>query len=250
MKRTVTLLLWIGLWQVAAAQVSLTPYIGINSTKLYDGISYQNGGAFGVAGLELELGVKPKQHRRIHFSVATGAGYLSNGFYYSSNFSYAALNFYTHRITDLKMQYVQIPVMLRVHWQPFPLVEDWKVFLGLGVCNAMLIKSTLAEEYTEVILSDDLLAPPNVTSYEDSREVTDYGKKSSLFRRVELGMKYKRFQLCYRLTRSLTDLYRTGFEEDWSVPADKSWYISAHQDSGKTIEKHSELVVGFRFGKK
>lgn len=247
MKNTVILFVWIGLWHVAGAQVNLTPYIGMNSTKIYDGIVYQNGGAFAITGLELELAKKPKQHRRMYVTAATGAGYLSNGFYYSGNFAYTALDFYTQRITDLKMQYVQIPVMLRVNWQPFPLVEDWKVFLGLGVFNNILIKSTLTEKYTEVILNDDVLAPPEVTSYQDSRDVTGYGKKSSLFRRIELGMKYKRFQLAYRLSRSLTDLYRTGLEEDWNVPDDKSWYIEAYQDSGKIVEKYSELIVGFRF---
>lgn len=247
MKKTITLFVWIGLCHVAEAQVNLIPFIGINATKIYDGIAYKNGGAFVITGFELEFAKKPKQHRLIYFSAATGASYLSNGFYYSGNFAYTALNFYTQRITDLKMQYVQIPVMLRGNWQPFPLVEDWKVFLGVGIVNNLLLKSTLEEKYTEIFLNDDVLAPPEVTSYEDSRDVTGYGKKSSLFRRIELGMKYRRFQLSYRMSRSLTDLYRTGFEEEWNVPDDKSWYIDAHRDSGKTIEQYSELIVGFRF---
>lgn len=247
MKKTITLLVWIGLSHLVEAQVNLTPFFGINTTKIYDGIVYENGGAFVVTGLELEVAKKPRQHRHIYFSVATGASYLPNGFYYSGNFAYTALNFYTQRIIDLKMQYAQIPIMLRVNWQPFPLMEDWKVFIGLGIVNNLLLKSTLEEKYTEVFLNDDVLAPPEVTSYEDSRDVTGYGKKGSLFRRIELGMKYRRLQLSYRMSRSLTDLYRTGLEEDWNVPDDKSWYIEAHQDSGKTIEQYSELIVGFRF---
>lgn len=222
-------------------------FFGVNTTKIYDGIAYENGGAFVVTEMELESSKKPRRHRQVKFSASTGASYLSNGFYYSGNFAYSALNFYTQRITDLKTQYVQIPLMLRANWQPFPLMEDWKIFIGLGVVHNILLKFTLEERYTEVFLNDDVLAPPEVTSYEDSREVTGYGKKSSWSRRIELGMKYKRLQLSYRMSRSLTDLYRTGLEEDWNVPDDKSWHIEAYQDSGKTIEQYAELVVGFRF---
>jgi hypothetical protein len=126
-------------------------------------------------------------------------------------------------------------------------VEDWKIFLGLGVSYNILLKSTLEEKYTGVALSSDVLAPPTVVSYEDSRDVTSYGEKNSLFRRVELGMKYKRLQLSYRLSRSITDMYRTGLEQDWNVPAEDSWYLGAYEDSGEIIEKYAELVVGFRF---
>lgn len=247
MKKMVAMLACVGLWQVAEAQVNFAPFFGINTTKIHDGIAYENGGTFVVAGLELEFSKKPARYRHFYFSAATGGSYLSNGFYYSGNFAYTALNFYTQRITDLRMQYIQIPALLRVNWQPFPLVEDWKLFVGLGVVHNLLVKSTLEEKYTEVFLSNDVLAPPEVTSYADARDVTGYGKKRSWFRRVELGMKYKRLQLSYRISTSLTDLYRTDLEKEWKVPDDKSWYIEAYQDAGKTVEQYSELVVGFRF---
>lgn len=249
MKRIAILFALLGFWNVVSAQVNIIPYAGMNSTRIYDGILYQNGGAFWVAGMELQLALKPKRSGRIHVSLATGASYLRNGFYYSGNFSYTALDFYTQRITDLRTEYLQIPVTLRLNWEPFPLVEDWKIFLGLGICHNTLIKSVLSEKYTEVTLNADVLAPPEVASYEDSRDVTGYGEKSSLFRRIELGMKYKRLQVTYRLSRSMTDLYRTGLEDEWNVPDEDSWYINAYQDSGKIIEKHTELVVGFRLGR-
>ena len=249
MKQKVILSVILGLSHIAAAQVNIIPFAGMNSTKIYDGILYENGGTFLVAGAEIELALKSGRSGRMYLSLATGASYLKNGFYYSGNFSYTALNFYTQRITDLRSEYLQIPFTLRLNWQPFPLVEDWKVFLGLGICHNTLTKSTLAEKYTEVTLNDDVLAPPQVTSYRDSRDVTDYGEKNSIFRRLELGMKYKRFQVSYRLSRSMTDLYRTGLEDDWNVPDERSWYIDACQETGKIIEKYTELVVGFRFGK-
>ena len=248
MKKTVTLLLSIALWQVAAAQVNLTPYAGMNSTRIYDGILYQNGGSFAVTGLEIELAKNSRKHRMIYPSIATGASYLPNGFYYSNSFA-ATVSLYSQRITDLRMQNIQVPLMLRLNWQPFPLVEDWKVFLGVGICNNVLIRATLKERYTAVYSEKDPLAPPTVTSYEDAADVTDLGKKSSLFRRIEAGMKYRRFQLAYRLSVSLTDLYYTGLEADWNIPEDDSWYLETHRDAGMIIEKYSELVVGFRFGR-
>ncbi len=249
MKKFITLLALISLCYPVAAQISVNPFVGINSTKMNNGYYFENGGAFGLGGIEIEWRKKPKQHHQLYLTLATGISYLSNGFYHSTNFSYTAVDFYTQEIADLKMQYWQVPLTIRVNWQPFPLVEDWKIFLGLGVCNNILIKSTLHEKYTEVFLNDDPLAPPVVTSFEDSRDITASGKKSSLFRRVEFGMKYKRVQLSYRLSKSLADLYHSGLENDWNVPDDKSWYIDSHNSAGKTTEKYSELVAAFRFGK-
>lgn len=248
MIRTAILFVLLGLWQFASGQVNITPYAGINSTRIHDGILYQNGGAFPVAGVEIELAIKGRHSRRAYLSLATGASYLNNGFYYSGNFSYTALNFYTQQITDLNTEYLQVPLTLRLNWQPFPLVEDWKIFAGAGVCHNTLLNSTLAEKYTKVTLGADVLVPPQVESYQDTRDVTGYGETKSFFRRIELGMKYKRFQVTYRISRSITDLYRTGLEKDWKVPDEESWYIQAYQDSGKIIEKATELVVGFRFG--
>lgn len=249
MKKITTLLPLIILWHLSPAQVSLTPYVGMNSTKIYTGILYQNGGASSVTGFDLEFSRNPRQHKNINLAIATGATYMRNRFYYSESIAFPALNIYSHSITDLRTQNVQVPFTLRLYWQPFPLVEEWRVFLGVGTCGNMLIRSTLKEMYTEVRHNDDLLAPPIVTSYADARDVAGYGDKNSIFSTIELGVKYQRLQLCYRLSKSLTDLYRTGLEDDWNVPDNKSWYIDAHQDVGKIVEKYSELVVGFRFGK-
>lgn len=249
MKKIVALLLLNASYNVSSGQVAVTPYIGMNSTRIYDGIAYHNGGAFGVMGAELELSLRGKERKALYLSVATGASYLNNGFYYSSNIAYTAVNLYIQRISDLKTRYLQVPITVRLNWQPFPLVEEWMVFLGLGACHNTLIEATLEEKYTEVMLNADILATPQVTNYQDRGNITAYGEKTSLFGRVELGMKYKRLQVSYRLSRSFTEMYRTGLEADWAVPDEESWYIDAYHDAGKIIEKHAELVVGFRFGR-
>lgn len=248
MKKVINLFPLILLWHVAPAQISFTPYVGMNATKIYTGILYENGGASALVGADLELAGNRGQHRSIYLAIATGATYMRNGFYHAVDFSFPALNSYSHKTTDLRTENIQFPFTLRLHWQPFPLVEDWQIFLGAGACYAMLIKSTLQETYTEVNMNGDFLAAPIVTSYADGRDVTGYGEKNSIYGRIEFGMRYKRLQLCYRLSKSLTDLYRTGLEKDWNIPDDDSWYINTHQDAGKITEKHSELVVGFRLG--
>lgn len=248
MKKIINIVLLVVLWYSASGQISLTPFVGMNSTKIYGGIVYENGGASALTGVDLEIARNPRHHKSVYLAIATGATYMRNGFYYSWNFSFPALNSYSHSITDLRTQNVEVPLTLRLHWQPFPLVEEWKIFMGIGACYSTVIKSTLQESYTEVNMSEDFLAPPVVTSYADGRDVTGYGRNNSLYSRIELGIKYKRLQLCYRLSKSLTDLYRTGLEEDWNVPDNDSWYIKTHQDVGKIIEKYSELAVGFRLG--
>ncbi len=247
MKGTFIIVVCVALCHTGRSQVAVVPYAGLNSTSIYDGFFYKKGGAFIVTGVELEVAAKAKNRRPLFLSIAAGASYLRNGFYYSSSFAYTALDFYTQRITDMRMQSIQVPLTARINWQPFPLVEDWKVYLGLGATYNRLLASTLEEKYTLVFLNDDPLAPPTVTTYEDQGDMIGYGKKGSVFARLELGMKYKRIQLTWRVSRSVTDRYRTGLEESWGVPDEESWYISAYRDAGRILEKHSEILVGLRF---
>lgn len=228
------------------AQINIVPIAGINSTRVKLFSDYRNGGNFGLAGFEIELRKKPANHKPVYFTCITGLTYLNNGYYFSYTFSYNALSFYTQNILDLQTEYWQVPVLLRFNWQPFPLVEDWRVFIGAGISNNFLINAHLKEEYTKVIFSKDVFAPPDATHYEDSKDVTDLAQKYSLFQRFEIGMRYKRIQLVYRLSISITDLYFKGLENQWNVPLEGSEYLMALQRNGKITEKHSELIIGYR----
>ncbi len=227
-------------------QFSMTPTIGINSTKLKLGQYYTNGGNYLTYGLETEYGFKPKNHRRVYGSLMTGASYLSNGFYDIYNFSFTGLNWYESKTTDLTTTYIQIPIVLKLNWQPLPLIEDWKLFFGLGISYDILLKSHLAESSTKVTESNDLFAPPKTTQHSDSQHVTDLGVKNPKFGRLELGMRYKRIMFSYRFSFSMQDMYYVGLEKIWKVPASESRYISAHETEGKIKEKYSEFVLGFR----
>jgi hypothetical protein len=129
------------------------------------------------------------------------------------------------------------------------LVEDWRLFFGAGVSFNTLTYAHLAEQSTKVAFTFDRpLAPPPVTTYSaDSRDVTSLAVKNPLFSRVEIGMKFKHLQVLYRLSVSLQDMYLTGLEQTWKVPASESIYINAHHSRGITKEKYSEIVVGWRF---
>ena len=244
--KKVLIFLFILAAQSTFGQFLITPTIGINSTKLkMDKYSYTNGGNFLTYGLEAEYGFKPKNHGRGYVSFMTGVSYLSNGFYDIYNFSLPGLSAYESKTTDLTTTYVQIPVVIKWNWQPMPLIEDWKLFLGLGISTNILLESHLSEESTSVTDSNDIFAPNKTTQYSDSQDVTELGVKNALFARLEIGMRYKRVMFSYRLSTSMQDMYLVGLEKIWKIPASESRYISAHETEGKIKEKYNEFVLGF-----
>lgn len=246
MKRTVIILLVLSSI-TGHAQVSITPVGGINSVRLYDGIIYNKGGNYGLAGLELELRRKPKIQRRFYVSAVTGASYLKNGYYESFSFSFASL-FYSQEQSNLDMQFVQIPVELKLNWRPFALVEDWRIFVGAGVSYDLLLKAHLEEQSTRLDFSTSQPQPPPTTiQYSDSRDIKDMMPSKLLFLRLELGVNIKRIHLAWRMSSSLTDAYPTGLEKTWRVPADDSKIIENHKDAGALKFRYNDLVIGYTF---
>ncbi len=240
----------LAIWSLpASAQVNIIPMLGVNSTRMKMGSLYEKGGSFLLGGVELEFRRRPKETKPVFVSLVTGVGYLDNGFYYSSNFAYTALSYYEREVTEINAEYWQIPLMLKINWQPFPLVEDWRVFTALGVSSNITIRATMAEEYTFVFLNDDVFAPPETTYYSDSQDVTDLAPKSSMFLRFDLGMVVRRFQFAWRMSFSTSDQYFSGIESTWAIPDEDSPYISSHDENGKMPVKYSELVLGFRLFK-
>jgi hypothetical protein len=233
------------------AQFNVVPFLGTNSTRMTSTLDdeFSKGGSFGVGGVEVEWKKKSLKHKRFYVSALTGVSYLNNGFYRSYNFSVGSF-YYTHSVTDLKMTYWQIPLIVRANFQPFQLLDELHVFLGVGVSNNILLKSKLSEEYTESSLGFGSIPPPPETfHYEDSRDVTSLRDRYNMFQRIDVGVRYKRVQVAFRFSKSLKDLYCKGLEESWGVPDDKSEYIQSHNKHGKIVEKYFEFVVGFRLFK-
>ncbi len=96
------------------AQVSVTPYVGINSTRMTQSVGYANGGSYGVAGVDLEFSPKPNPYKMFHLALVTGASYLPNGFSTTSNtqFTYYR-DFYDSKSTQIKTTYWQVPVLFK-----------------------------------------------------------------------------------------------------------------------------------------
>lgn len=236
------------------AQIKIVPFIGLNSTKMTEAYSgYAKGGNYGIFGVELEKQFKLNKYSPVSFSFVSGVSYLSNGFEqnYSSTISIGSGS-YTYKSTNLQMKYWQLPVLARINWSLFALVENWQLFFGAGVSINYLSYAHLAENASDVPLGSfavnpGLYPPPLLATYSDNREVTSLGVKTPLFSRLEIGMKFKHVQVTYRISTSLQDMYFKGIENTWKVPALDSYYINAHNSRGITKEKYLEIVFGWRF---
>ncbi len=238
------------------AQFSFTPFAGLNSTKMSESYSgYAKGGNYGIIGVEIEKQFKLKPYSPFSFSLISGVSYLANGFERTSSFTLSfGSGTYSYEVTNLQMRYWQVPLIARINFRPFALVEDWRLFFGAGISFNQLSYAHLAEQVSEVKISSSsflsypgLYPPPPLNFYQDSRDVTSFGVKNPLFQRIEFGMKFKHVQVTWRISVSLQDMYFKGIEKNWQVPATNSFYIGAHNSRGITNEKYSEIVFGWRF---
>ncbi len=244
MKKYVFILLLLPLF--VQAQITITPFVGLNSTRMTDTYSgYTKGGNYGFFGVEVEGRKKPKPYSSVYLSATTGLTYLPNGFSYSSSVPLGTTGL-SARSTNIQTRYLQVPLSIRLNWRPFPLVEDWRIFFGAGVSYNMLTYAHISEESTYISIPI-FYNPPTSTYLQDSRDVTNIAVKNSIFKRFELGMKFKHVQVTWRLSFSTQDMYFKGLEQEWKVPATNSFYLDAHDSQGITKEKYSEIIFGWRF---
>lgn len=253
---------------------SVTALTGINTTKMnvsdpaFDGSKFTKGGYYFLAGLEAELRLTDASIKRFHVSALSGISYLKNGFSKTYTLSLTNTNTvdgYYYENINISMRYVQVPLVFRFKWRPFPLLEDFHLFAGMGVSGNILLESRLSEKgvvsgYPQtdvgfVIMAFDLESrffppyyyqPSSTESYSDEDDITDKRKKFTMFSRLEFGMTFERVTLSVRFSKALQDMYATGMENTWAVPAKNSLYRKSHQSNGKTLEKYSEVVIGVR----
>lgn len=231
------------------AQVYFTPYVGLSSTRLTESYSgYAKGGNFPVIGVEVEVKRKSRSYSPFNISLASGISYLNNGFHRTSSFPLGTTG-YSYESTNIETKYWQLPLTIRLNWRPFPLVEDWRVFFGAGICYNYLTYAQINEDASGVnfIVPSALWPPPTSYSYNSSFNATDAALKNSLFKRFELGMKFKHIQVTWRLSLSTQDMYFKGYEKTWQGPAYESFYINSHNSRGITRQKYSEIIFGWRF---
>lgn len=232
------------LWpKVVESQVKVVPFAGINSTrvKYFD---FLKGGNYILVGVEVEGRLRPRKISPYHVSLVTGISFLSNGFFRDSGIAVPGLVF-NAGTSELKTRYLRFPIEVKFNWRPFPLIEDWELFLGVGISNDILLKSELIEHETRVSTGIGVLtSPPQTTSYEDKKMITEYGKKYAIFQRLEIGTRFNRIQLAYRFSYSLTDMHHSGLENVWDVPAQSSTYFSPVEINGTRKERYFEFVIG------
>jgi hypothetical protein len=252
--KKIVIIVFVLIWFDSTSQnrmLSIVPVFGVNSTRLNlnnsDYLSdFEKGGYYFVGGLETQLTFAVKKNKRFHWTLVSGVNYLANGFKGNSGFAIGAL-YYSYEKIDLKTKYVQVPLELKLKWRPFPLIEDFHLFAGAGLSGNKLLSAKLAEEGIYSILSNDIMnPPPNTSIYQDEEDVTNRGRNVTLFRRVEFGLEFQKFQIGFRFSKALQDMYFTGLENDWAVPVENSKYLSGWDTNGKILEKYSEVVIGFR----
>ncbi len=229
----------------ASGQIHITPFIGLNRTQLVNQVGRTN---FLFGGIEVEGRLKPYDIKPVHISLVTGATYLSNGYYANNMYPFPPY-YYTSEMTDLSTRYLQIPLVARINWQPFPLMEDFHLFFGVGLSYNFLLKATLSEKSTEINYQYDmsLLAFPHQTIlYEDSQDITNLGVQQSLFYRVEFGVYVRRVQVAFLIRAATQDMYYKGLENTWKVPASSSGYITMHDYRGALLETYLEMTFGYR----
>lgn len=225
------------------AQIHLDLFGGVSTNSLTLGNDVASGGTFPLYGIDLEGRLKPKKISRVHMAVATGASYLANGYNANTSFVLTGL-YYDARTTNISTKYAQVPFVFRVNWQPSPLVEDFHIFVGLGVVSNWLLEAKISETSDHVGFS--ALAAPPTTHYEDSQDVTKFGVKQSFFLRYEFGFRYKRVTMILRSSISFQDMYYQGLEKVWKIPAASSAYISGHTNTGKITERQGDFVLTYR----
>jgi hypothetical protein len=243
MRKAIIILLMSAVF-TAHGQLSITPFVGASIKGMTQTSGLENGGSAGLAGVEVEIG-KNRLVKPVGLTLCSGISYLDID--YNDNFNLAAGDFfYFHRSTSLNTKYLQVPLMLKLNWQPSPLLEQWIVSIGVGISNNFLVQAELEEEATIVSYQTGVPEPPpTIEKYEDAGDVTDLGESFYIFRRIDIGMRLKRIQFTARFSKSLQDMYFKGLESQWAVPAEESQYIKAKSYNGKTSERYIELVFGY-----
>jgi len=241
MKKVIFLFGGIFLFLGAEAQFNASAVLGFNNTSI--GSSKESKLPTSrqlTVGLEVEALLKGKHLRSTYFSLNTGVYYLKNGYkesYYYTLFTGTPRPIYS----SLETTYVEIPLQLRLHIQPLPLIESWTIFFGGGISNNILLDASLNELTVEEGFGT------GIQTYSDNQTITDYGKKSYLFSTLEIGMMVNRFRIIIRKKTSLQDMYFEGLTGNWGVPADRSTYMVNHDNTGKLTERHIEVLVAFTF---
>ena len=272
----------LGSCAICSAQINIVPYAGFHSTKLqiFQSLNnYVNGGTSVIAGVELEWKRRATLRQRLTLGAVTGIGYVDNGFRYFENNSYTDQfgDSFDYTALDIQSESLQVPASVRFYWRPFPLIEDYNIFFGVGAINNLRWRAAISEEHTMIKNTSSVDLPASNVQPEadqvihfgyDWIDASNLGGKYSLYGRLEVGMAFRRIQVAFRLSRSLTDVYFKGLEnqpeyrralaEYWSGQDGPqryylypSRYVLVDSNFQPAVKKElwSEFAIGFRLMK-
>jgi hypothetical protein len=185
-------------------------------------------------GLQFEYEMKSKKNESKSISIVSGLLYLKNGYQYSESFSGIS-----YKQSDLTATWLQIPFTFRYNVYPKVLLEDWRVYGGIGVYNNLLMKAQLYE-----------LSLFNINGELEEKsadeDIKKYGQSMYQFANFEVGSQYKKFSITIRYKFALQDMHFEKLEANWPLSTSESVYLSDHESFGRTRERHIEFVIGYR----
>jgi hypothetical protein len=233
-----TTLLFILISWPLAAQFNLHVTTSFASTRYHPtlptvNLTYFPDKASFTFGAEAEFKFRGQKKRQAYLSLRSGISYLQAGYDYVQVFPED--DFETTSL--LEKDYLRIPAIARLYYQPMPLVDHFTLFLGGGV---------VINKVQNISLSESYISPTE--KYADSQDVLAYSKPQYLFSIVEMGVAYKRIEVSFRIQSALESLYMEGLEGNWGVPNEYSEYFKRHLSESpiESTEKILELTVSYK----
>jgi hypothetical protein len=197
-------------------------------------------------GIELETYFWRKTLRQSYVSLVSGVYYLQSG--YELNDSEEVQNIKYPIQSSMNLNYLSIPLLLRLNIQPNPLYKKWIFFVGAGLTVNRLLQGSINEVHprtTEVFDFTRFDFVYNTSLVEDSADLTILKNSNYLFSTFELGTSFRRVKVLFRYRASLQDMYFTGIENEWKLKQQESVYLSSYASWGKMLERNVEFLVGF-----
>ncbi len=227
---------------ITQAQFRAGISLGFNSTVLGQFDDPETDARFkpkqqAIIGVDAEWVFRGKL-KPVYFSIGSGLSYLKNG--YNDGYYYSLLSEEQRPVlSNYETRYLQIPLIFRLNIQPQPLEENFSFFVGAGVANHILLDASLYELTVEETFGF------GINTYEDERNIKNYGEKNYLFSTIEAGIMLNRARVTFRYKKSLQDMYFSGLDNNWNVPAEFSIYKSIYNNGGKLTERHIEFSLTY-----
>ena len=147
--------------------------------------------------------------------------------------------------SDWNNQYLHLPLMFKINFQPFILDENFHLSAGIGVVNSFLLSSTLEENATIFTLDSngEIIDEQFISA---SSNVKPYMNKYLHMLGIEMSGSFKRLYIGIRAWNSITDQYMEGLEGDWLLSNQYSVYLGSYQTWDKISYSGGGFVMSWK----